>query len=181
MFIPIIKESYRDILREFQANDRNFTVLEAVELVSEFNNNILSMPKIKDIFTSSDMQNHMNNDQSYIPTKYTTVPFPDLKGDQGDESGLNRTSPFFPINPLKGHPIKQSATFNDRKIFQHTRKFYPKGMKFHTNGGHINQEDYSENSSNISLFLNFPNIYPKINLKTNKNLFWRFENDDLKI
>ena len=53
----------------------------------------MSMPKFTDIFKNSDILNQVN-DQTYIPTKYTTVPFPNLKGDQGEESGLNLTSPF---------------------------------------------------------------------------------------
>ena len=169
MFIPVLKESYRSILREYQSNDRNFNVLEAVELVSTFNHNILSMPKIKDMFTFED--DFVNNyDQAFIPTRYTTIPFPNIKSDQGDESGLNRTSPFFPINPLKGHPIKQDARFQERKIrtpglLNVKWSPYTKSRRFHTlvkpEGSVFESQSFADMKS--------------------KYLNWRLKNSDLKI
>ena len=94
-----MKESYREILREYQANDRVFTLLEAIELLCQFNLNIFEMDKFRDVFANIDLDN-VNTEDKVIPTRNTVIPFPDLKIELGEESGLYRTSPFFPINPF---------------------------------------------------------------------------------
>lgn len=135
------------------------------------------MPKIKELFNNSDVLTQ-NLDQTYIPTKYTTIPFPDMKGDKGDESGLNRTSPFFPINPLKGHPIKQDATFMQRKVTNYKMNFNVTGKRFHTDGRKVNNEEteirVEEKEGSIFKSLKFLNMRERY-------LNWRIKNNDLKI
>ncbi len=101
-----------------------------------------------------------------------------MKGDKGDESGLNRTSPFFPINPLKGHPIKQNATFMERKVTKYKMNFNVTGKRFHTDARKVNDEEKNniEVEKKESIFNS-----EKFKKMKAKYLNWRIDNNDLKL